>query len=96
MKTRIEDITTDALYDELYIRAIGYAGNATWKQENGESEQDFEDRLYTAALDAVMDAVCEMEGEEEYDFSSYDDSDVAWYDDVRDNVVQDIMAYMIV
>lgn len=71
---------------KTWIEVCGYDGN---RKEN-ETEQAYEDRIYTDAHDAVMCAVERCEESEYLDFEGCDlDSKdgVAWYDEVREEAI---------
>ena len=58
-------------------------------QNPGETDQDWEDRLWETAHDKVMEAIENIENSSDYNFSSYwDEGDTAWYDEVREDVIR--------
>ena len=64
-------------------------------QQDGESDQEYQDRIYGDALDMIMDAVEEIEEEKDYNFQSYTGTpDVEWYDEAREMALIDIMGYI--
>lgn len=94
----IDDLDDDELTDLLTDSVIWTAGSIdnlhTAKQEN-ESQQEYEDRIYTRALDLVNDAVSDIEQSGEYNFQAYSGTpDVEWYDEARDQAIQIVLGYM--
>lgn len=95
---RIEDLTTDEIADRIVESVIWDAGSVenlrTLKQDD-ESDQEYQDRIYTEALGKIMDSIEEMESENDYNFQSYAGSpEVEWYDEARDIALIEIMGYM--
>lgn len=99
---KIEDVPDDELLhmivDEIVLIA-GSIDNMLVVQQTGESDQDYEDRLYTDALDDVMEAVAAIEGYDEYDFSTFwpdglTTDGVAWYDSVREDAIRKVLELM--
>ena len=95
---RIEELEEDGLInligDEVLCNA-GSMDNLKALKQDGETQQEYEDRIYTEALDHVNAAIMNIEKSGEYNFQSYSGTpDVDWYDDVRDWVVEDVMAWM--
>lgn len=72
---------------KVFTEVCGYDGR---KGEN-ESQQEYEDRIYTDAHSAVMDAVARAEEDEYNDFEGLDldaNDGVAWYDEVREDAIR--------
>lgn len=95
---RIEELEEDGLVnligDEVLSNA-GSMGNLKTLKQDGETQQEYEDRIYTEALNLVNDAIMNIEESGAYNFQSYCGTpDVEWYDNVRDWVVEDVMAWM--
>ena len=95
---RIEELEEDGLVnligDEVLSNA-GSMGNLKTLKQDGETQQEYEDRIYTEALNRVNDAIMNIEESGAYNFQSYCGTpDVEWYDNVRDWVVEDVMAWM--
>ena len=70
-----------------WIEVCGYNGH----KKDTESEQEYEDRIYTDAHDAVMSAIERIEEDEHYDFEGLDldaKDGVAWYDEVREDAIR--------
>lgn len=58
-------------------------------RQSGESDQEWEDRLWEIAHLEVMNAVESIENSGEYNFSSYwDEGETAWYDEVREDAIR--------
>ena len=95
---RIEELEEDGLVnligDEVLSNA-GSIGNLKSSKRDNETQQEYEDRIYTEALNRVNDAIMNIEESGAYNFQSYCGTpDVEWYDNVRDWVVEDVMAWM--
>lgn len=95
---RIEELEEDGLVnligDEVLSNA-GSMGNLKTSKQDDETQQEYEDRIYTEALNRVNDAIMNIEESGAYNFQSYCGTpDVEWYDNVRDWVVEDVMAWM--
>ena len=95
---RIEELEEDGLVnligDEVLSNA-GSMGNLKTSKQDGETQQEYEGRIYTEALNRVNDAIMNIEESGAYNFQSYCGTpDVEWYDNVRDWVVEDVMAWM--
>ena len=81
--------------DEVLYDVVGGMNKLKTKRQNGETQQEYEDRIYTEALNRVNDAIVYIEESGAYNFQSYCGTpDVEWYDNVRDWVVEDVMAWM--
>lgn len=95
---RIEELEEDGLVNLIGDEVLCSAGsmdNLKTLKQDGETQQEYEDRIYTEALNRVNDAIMSIEKSGKYNFQSYSGSpDVDWYDDVRDWVVEDVMAWM--
>lgn len=94
----IEDLEEDGLVnligDEVLLNA-GSMSNLRTKKRDDETQQEYEDRLYTEALNYVNAAIVSIEESGEYNFQSYCGTpDVEWYDEARDWAVKDVMAWM--
>lgn len=89
---KIENIPDDELeeiiIDEI-VTSAGSVDNLLIVRQDGETDQEWEDRLWETAHDEVMNAITNIEDEDEFDFSAYwDEGDVAWYDSVREDVIR--------
>lgn len=95
---RIEDLTDYEIADRLIDTVIWNAGsieNLRSLQQDGESDQEYEDRIYTEAMNKIMEAVREIEEENDYNFQSYTGTpDSDWYDEAREMALNDIMSYI--
>lgn len=94
----IEDLEEDGLVnligDEVLLNA-GSMGNLKTVKRDDETQQQYEDRLYTEAMNYVNAAIVSIEESGEYNFQSYCGTpDVEWYDEARDWAVKDVMAWM--
>ena len=81
----------------LPIGCIGFmlGESSTLAKQEGECEQEYEDRVYTEALDYVNDAIVSIEESGEYNFQSYCGTpDVEWYDEARDWAVKDVLGWI--
>ena len=95
---RIEELEEDGLVnligDEVLFSAGSMDNLKTMKQDD-ETQQEYEDRIYTEALDYVNDAIVSIEESGEYNFQSYwGTPGVEWYDEARDWAVRDVLAWM--
>ena len=91
---KIEDVPDDDLeqliLDEIVLTA-GSVDNLIGSniRQSNETEQEWEDRLWTVAHSEVMDAIDSIENYNEFDFSAYwDDGGEAWYDRVREETIR--------
>ena len=69
-----------------WLEVCGYDGH----KKEGETEQDYEDRIHTDAHDAIMWAVGHLENDAYCDFDGIDldaKDGVAWYDEVREDAI---------
>jgi len=94
----IEDLEEDGLVnligDEVLLNA-GSMANLRTRKRDDETQQEYEDRLYTEALNYVNAAIVSIEESGEYNFQSYIGTPaVEWYDEARDWAVKDVMAWM--
>ena len=95
---RIEELEEDGLVnligDEVLFNA-GSMDNLKTVRQDDETQQEYEDRIYTEALDYVNDAIVNIEESGEYNFQSYCGTPgVEWYDEARDWAVKDVLAWM--
>lgn len=95
---RIEELEEDGLINLIGDEVLSNAGSMdslkTLKRDD-ETQQEYEDRIYTEALNRVNDAIINIEESGAYNFQSYCGTpDVEWYDNVRDWVVEDVMGWM--
>ena len=96
---KIEDLEDDELNDLIVDEVVLLAGsvdNMMITRQSYESDQEFEDRLWSEALTDVLSAVDSIERSDEYDFSAYwneGDGDT-WYDRVREEVVRRVCRLM--
>jgi hypothetical protein len=97
---RIEEVPEDRivnmLTDEVLFNAgTGSLDNVVILKQDDETQQEYEDRVYQKALDAVNDEIVYIEENGKYNFQSYCGTpDVEWYDKARDWAVKDVMAWM--
>ena len=95
---RIEDLTDYEIADRLIDTVIWNAGsieNLRSLQQDGESDQEYQDRIYGDARDMIIDGVEEIEEEKDYNFRSYTGTpDVEWYDEAREMALRSIMNYI--
>ena len=95
---RIEELEEDGLVnligDEVLFNA-GSMDNLKTTRQDDETQQEYEDRIYTEALDYVNAAIVNIEESGEYNFQSYCGTPaVEWYDEARDWAVRDVLAWM--
>lgn len=95
---RIEEVPEDGIVNMLADEVLFNAGSmdnlVTLKQDD-ETQQEYEDRVYQMAVDAVYKAIVAIEESGEYNFQAYCGTpDVEWYDKARDWAVKDVMAWM--
>lgn len=95
---RIEDLDDDEIADRIEDTVIWNAGSIdnlhTCKQDD-ETQQEYEDRIYTWALDLIHDAISEIEENNDYNFQSYAGTpETEWYDEARGMVLDTILSYM--
>ena len=94
----IEEVPDDGIADMLADEVLLCAGsidNLLVTKQSDESQQEFEDRLYTDALDAVNDAIATIEEENEYNFAAYAGCpETDWYDEGRDEAVKQVLRWM--
>lgn len=95
---RIEELEEDGLVNLIGEEVLFNAGsidNLRTMRQDDETQQEYEDRVYTEALDYVNDAIVNIEESGEYNFQSYCGTpDAEWYDEARDWAVKDVMAWM--
>ena len=97
---KIEDVDDDTLLDLIVDQVVMDAGsvdNLLLTRQKGESDQEWEDRLWTEAHDEVMDAIQSIEDDDEFDFSAYWDCNSdgeAWYDSVREEAIRKVLLLM--
>jgi hypothetical protein len=97
---KIEDVDDDTLLDLIVDRVVLDAGgvdNLPLTRQNQETDQEREDRLYTEAHSAVMNAIGSIENDDEFDFSAYWDCNSdgeAWYDSVREDAIRKVLGLM--
>ena len=95
IETYSDDEIEDMLTDEVLFSA-GSIDNLQQTQQDGETRDQFMDRVYGEALDKVNDAIESIEESDDYDFSSYGGNpDTEWYDDARDEAVRTVMKWML-
>lgn len=94
----IEDLEEDGLVNLIGDQVLFNAGsmrNLKTVKRDGETKQEYEDRVYTEALNYVNDAIVSIEESGEYNFQSYCGTpDVDWYEGARNWAVKDVMAWM--
>lgn len=95
---KIEEVPTDGISnlicDEVLHNVYSLNDLYTPKMEN-ETQQAYEDRVYTKANDLVNQAIELIEEENDYDFSSYGGNpDVDWYDEARFDAVQTVLRWV--
>ena len=95
---RVEDVLDDELADhiiDIVIMNAGSMDNLKTLKQDDESEQEYEDRVYTDALEMVHDAITEIEEEGDFNFQSYIGTpEEEWYDEAREIALIEIMGYM--
>ena len=96
---RIEELDDDELAnlitDDVQLTA-GSIDNLHATRQSDETEDQFKDRVYSDALDAVNDAIVSIEESGEYNFQAYcGTTDVEWYDEARDEAVRTVMDWML-
>lgn len=95
---RIEYLTVVEIADLLLDTVIWGAGsieNLRSLKQDDESDQEYQDRIYTEAQDKLMDAVREIEEEKDYNFVSYIGTpDIDWYDEAREMALLSIVNYI--
>jgi hypothetical protein len=95
IETFSDDEIEDMLTDEVLFSA-GSIDNLHQTQQDGETRDQFMDRVYGEALDKVNDAIESIEESDDYDFSSYGGNpDTEWYDEARDEAVRTVMRWML-
>ena len=91
----IEEVPVDGIVNMLGDEVFIHNGDLTRTRNEGETEDQYKERIYTEALDLVNAAICSIEEENAYNFAGYWGSpDVDWYDEARDEAVQDVMKWM--
>lgn len=90
MKTT--DLTMEQLADMIVNNALA-EGNITpiRERENNETEDFYEDRLYTEALDIANSAIARIEKNGIFTDTDDDEGEPAWYDEARDLTLPRIM-----
>lgn len=82
----------DLILDEV---AKEYGRNETCTydgtRKDTESKQEYKDRIYTDAFEAVTDAIIRIEEGGEYDCCIDDADGAEWYDEVRDDAINEVM-----
>ena len=96
---KIEDLSdediADMITDQILLDA-GSIDNLHATRQSDETEDQFKDRVYDEALDLVNDTIGFIEGDNEYDFSSYGGNpDVEWYDEAREDALWTVMNWML-
>ena len=96
---KIEDFTDEEIEDMLTDEVMFSAGsidNLVQVPQDGETKDQYMDRLYGLAMDEVNAAISSIEEANEYDFSAYGGNpDTEWYDGARDEAVQQVMKWML-
>ena len=91
---RIEDVSDEDLEDLIIDEVVllnGSVDNLIGEhiRQSGESDQEWEDRLWESAHTEVMSAIDSIENSDEYNFSAYwDEGETAWYDEVREDAIR--------
>ena len=97
---RIEEVPEDRivnmLADEVLFNAgTGSLDNVVILKQDDETQQEYEDRVYQKALDAVNDEIVYIEENGKYNFQSYCGTpDVEWYDKARLLAVKNVLRWM--
>ena len=96
---KIEDLSdediADMITDQILLDA-GSIDNLHATRQSDETEDQFKDRVYDEALDLVNDTIGFIEGDNEYDFSSFGGNpDVEWYDEARELALETVMGWML-
>lgn len=104
---KIEDLSTEEIEDLLTDEVLVMTGsidnrlsvsldNLHATRQSDETEDQFKDRVYGKALDAVNAAIESIEKSGDYDFSSYcNNPDTEWYAEARDEAVRTVMCWML-
>ena len=83
------------LTDEVLFN-VGSIDSLVQVPQDGETKDQYADRLYGLALDEVNAAIASIEEQNEYDFSAYGGNpDTEWYDEARDEAVNTVMRWML-
>ena len=92
---RIEDLSDDDIADRIVDTVIWNAGsedNLHIVKQDNETRDQFMDRAYTWANDLVMDAIMDIELNDDYNFQTYTGTpETEWYDDARPIAMQRVM-----
>ena len=96
---RIEEVPEDGianmLADEVFMTA-GDSQNLRIYQKENEDHDEYMDRVYGEAHARVTDAIIAIEERNEFNFASYaGNPETEWYDDSRDEAVQQVIRWMI-
>lgn len=96
---KIEDFSSDEIEDMLtdeVLFAAGSIDNLAQAPHDGETKDQYRDRLYGLAQDEVEAAIRAIEENNEYDFSAYGGNpDTEWYDGVRVEAILKVMNWML-
>ena len=85
---KIEDYPDDELIDGI-IDEILLNHPVLLKRNDGESEQEWEDRLYSTAKEYVYEEITNAEESGIYDFSAYGNNpEVDWYDEILEDCIR--------
>jgi hypothetical protein len=101
---KIESLTDGAIAGEICDYVLSDIGTG-WEpgtaadlrifKNEGETEDEYNDRLYTKALDLINEAIGHIEEDQEYDFTSYGGNpDTEWYDEAREIAIFAIIRWM--
>lgn len=97
---RIEDLTDDEIADRIVDTVIWNAGsedNLKVCKQDDETRDQFMDRAYTWAHGLIMDAISDIELNDDYNFQAYAGPCVGseWYDEGRELAMQRVMEIML-
>lgn len=94
----IDDYPDDELFDGMMDNILEFNHDIETfedKRGEGESQQEYEDRLYGTAHAIVMNEVERMEESGWYNFAAYGGTPaVEWYDGVREDLIREVMKEM--
>ena len=94
----IDEVPVDGIVNMLGDEVIwneGSMDNLRTPKYEYETDEDYKDRIHKEALDLVHDAIFSIEMSNDYNFAAYwGKPDIDWLDKARDEVVQDVMKWM--
>lgn len=91
----IEDLDDNELFD-LILGEVSVEVGSLKEKKPEETQQEYEDRLYSTAHDAVMQAIEAVETKNEYNFAQFGGSpDTEWYDSVRERLIASVLKQLV-